>query len=82
MVSALHPQSRDLDNIMTTPYSSTNQKLINELKRTIKEVHGMDPNYSESDVDESHYAHPQLARNSTFSEIDNPSPPCQTPRKC
>ena len=27
MVSALQPQSRDLDNIMTTPYSSTNKKL-------------------------------------------------------
>lgn len=44
------------------------ESVINELKGTIKELHGMDPDYSESDDIESHHAHPQWASNSTFSE--------------
>lgn len=54
------------------------EALIHELRKTLLEIHGMDPNYSESDDDELCDAHPQWAENPTFSEPDG-TVPCQTP---
>ena len=71
--------------------------LIDDLKGMIKEVHGMDPNYSEYEDNEQYYAHPSWTMNlnlsefkdrnerSTSSPIDlqpGNTPPCQTPREC
>ena len=68
--------------------------LIDHLKGMIKEAHGLDPNYSESEDNEQRYAHPSWATNLNHSEFkdkderSNSSPidskpdstsPCQTP---
>ena len=43
--------------------------LIDHLKAMIKEAHGMDPNYSESEDNERHHAHPSWAMNLNSSEL-------------
>ena len=68
--------------------------LIDHLKGMIKEVHGMDPNYSEYEGNEQRYAHPSWGMNLNYPERSDkdeqstPSPidskpdnssPCQTP---
>ena len=44
--------------------------LIDHLKGMIKEVHGMDPNYSECEDNEQYYAHPSWAMNPNYSELN------------
>ena len=71
--------------------------LIDHLKGMIKEVHGMEPNYSECEDNEQRYAHPSWAMNPENSEFNDrnerptstpidskpdSTPPCQTPREC
>ena len=71
--------------------------LIDHLKAMIKEVHEMDPNYSESEGNEQCRAHPSWAMNLNYSELidenerSTSSPidlkpdsttSCQTPREC
>ena len=68
LVNTIRPQLQDLDNTMTTPYLGP-KTLIDHLKGMIKEVHGMDPNYSEYEDNEQYYAHPSWTMNLNLSEF-------------
>ena len=47
------------------------RELIDYLRKKIKYVNEMEPDYADSDDNETHHAHPLWARNSTFTEPDS-----------
>ena len=96
MVNTIRLKLQDLDCTMTIRFTGP-KAFIDQLKRMIKATHAMDPNYSESEDNERHYAHPSWAMNLNHPELadknkrSDSSPidskpdgttSCQTPREC